>query len=281
MQPKVGSGSPMRPTLFRVLDRQEEIPGCLTLRVEPEGDEGDSGFVPGQFYMVYVFGHGEVPISVSGNPENPKELSFTVMEVGSVTRALCAVKSGDAIGLRGPFGSAWPVEKVKGHNVIGMAGGLGLAPLRPALYHMMRNRSDYGDLTLLYGAREPQSILFHQQLDNWRAQAPINIDITVDTAGREWLGEVGVVTELLKGRSIDPAQTSALICGPEIMMRFSAYALLDLGVAAENIYVSMERNMKCAVKMCGRCQYGPFFICNDGPVFSFDRVERLFKIREL
>ena len=281
MPPKVESGSPMRPALFRILDRQEEIPGCLTLRVEPESDEGDSGFKPGQFYMAYVFGHGEVPISVSGNPASSKELSFTVMEVGSVTRALCAAKLGTAIGLRGPFGSAWPVEKVKGRNVIAMAGGLGLAPLRPALYHMLQNRNDYGDLTLLYGARQPQSILFQQQLDNWRAQAPINIDITVDAAEREWLGEVGIVTELLKGRSIDPAQTSALICGPEIMMRFSAYALLDLGVAAENIHISMERNMKCAVKMCGRCQYGPYFICHEGPVLSFDRVERLFKIREV
>lgn len=281
MQPLADTASPMHPHPFRVLDTWEEFPGCTAMRVEPAGGAGDCGFAPGQFYMIYVFGHGEVPISVSGDPAKPGELTFTVMAVGSVTRALCAVKSGDTIGLRGPFGSAWPVEDVKGRDVIVMAGGLGLAPLRPSIYHMLHNRDDYGDLTILYGTRQPQSIVFPEALAGWREDALVEVDVTVDSAGHDWLGKVGVVTELLKGRTIDQAKTSALICGPEIMMRFSAYALLDLGVAAENIYVSMERNMKCAVKMCGRCQYGPFFICDDGPVFSFNRVERLFKIRDV
>lgn len=281
MQPHTDTASPMHPHPFRVLDTWEEIAGCTTMRIEPAGGAGDWGFAPGQFYMIYVFGHGEVPISVSGDPAKPGELTFTVMAVGSVTRALCAVKSGDTIGLRGPFGRAWPVDEVKGRDVIVMAGGLGLAPLRPSIYHMLHNRDDYGDLAILYGTRQPQSIVFPEELAGWYDDPSVEVDITVDNAGREWLGKVGVVTELLTGRTIDQAKTSALICGPEIMMRFSAYALLDLGVAAENIYVSMERNMKCAVKMCGRCQYGPFFICDDGPVFPFDRVERLFKIREV
>ena len=281
MQPRADTASPMHPHPFRVLDTWEEIPGCTTMRVEPAGGAGDCGFAPGQFYMIYVFGHGEVPISISGDPAKPGELTFTVMAVGSVTRALCAVKSGDTIGLRGPFGSAWPVDEVKGRDVIVMAGGLGLAPLRPALYHLLHNRGDYGGLAILYGTRQPQNIVFQEELTGWREDAPVEVDVTVDNAGHDWLGKIGVVTELLNGRTIDQAKTSALICGPEIMMRFSAYALLGLGVAAENIYVSMERNMKCAVKMCGRCQYGPFFICDDGPVFSFDRVERLFKIRDV
>ncbi|WP_321390200.1 FAD/NAD(P)-binding protein [Emcibacter sp.] len=281
MQPQAEMRSPMRPHPFRVLEIAEEIPGCMTVRVEPSGDGGDAAFAPGQFYMIYIFGHGEVPISVSGDPEKSGELTFTVMAVGSVTQALCAVKSGDVIGLRGPFGSAWPVDKVKGRDVIVVAGGLGLAPLRPSIYRMLHNRNDYGDITLLYGTRQPQSIVFPQELADWREDALIEVEVTVDTAGRDWPGKVGVVTELLKGRNVDPAKTSALICGPEIMMRFSAYALLDIGVAAENIHVSMERNMKCAVRMCGRCQYGPFFICADGPVFPFDCVERLFKIREV
>lgn len=280
MEPLADTASPMLPHPFRVLDTREEIPGCTTLRVEPAAGTGECGFAPGQFYMVYVFGHGEVPISVSGDPEKPGELSFTVMAVGSVTRALCAVKPGDTIGLRGPFGKPWPVDELKGRDVIVMAGGLGLAPLRPSIYHILHNRDDYGDLAILYGTRQPQSIVFPEQLAGWREDARIEVEVTVDNAGHDWLGKVGVVTELLNVRTIDPANTSVLICGPEIMMRFSAYALLDLGVAAQNIYLSMERNMKCAVKMCGRCQYGPFFICDDGPVFSFDRVERLFKIRE-
>jgi NAD(P)H-flavin reductase len=271
----------MLPQPCRVLEIAEEIPGCTTMRVESNGAAGDAGFAPGQFYMIYVFGHGEVPISVSGDPSKTSELTFTVMAVGSVTRALCAVKPGDTIGLRGPFGSVWPVDAVKGRDVIVIAGGLGLAPLRPAIYSMLHKRNDYRDLALLYGTRQPQSIIFPEELESWRKDALIDVEVTVDNAGRDWPGKVGVVTELLKGRNNDPARTSALICGPEIMMRFSAYALLDMGVAAENIHVSMERNMKCALRMCGRCQYGPFFVCADGPVFSFDSVARLFKIREV
>ncbi len=281
MQAVTETVSPMRPHPFRVREKHEEIPGCITLRVAPDGDGSGAAFAPGQFYMVYVFGRGEVPISVSGSPEKPGELTFTVMAVGVVTRALCACKPGDIIGLRGPFGSAWPVEKVKGRDVIIMAGGLGLAPLRPVIYQLLANRKDYGDLALLYGARQAQSIIFAGELADWREHATLDVKITVDIAGRDWPGRVGVVTDLLTGRHIEPATTSALICGPEMMMRFSAHALLDLGVAAENIYLSMERNMKCAIKMCGRCQYGPYFICDDGPVFSFDRVERLFKVREI
>jgi NAD(P)H-flavin reductase len=271
----------MQPHPCRVLEVRNEIPGCTTLRVETAGELGDGGFDPGQFYMIYVFGHGEVPISVSGDPVKFGELTFTVMAVGSVTQALCAVQPGATIGLRGPFGSSWPVDQVKGRDVIVMAGGLGLAPLRPSIYHMLHNRHDYNDLMLLYGTREPSSIIFQRELVDWGDASPLEVDVTVDNAGREWPGKVGVVTELLKDRTIDAHKTSAFICGPEVMMRFSAFALLDRGVAAENIYVSMERNMQCAIKMCGRCQYGPFFICDDGPIFSFDRVERLFKIREV
>lgn len=281
MRAQADTASPMCPTPFRVITAREEIRGCVTLCVEPANAAGDCRFAPGQFYMIYVFGHGEVPISVSGDPAKPGELSFTVMAVGSVSRALCAARPGDTIGLRGPFGSAWPVEAMQGRDVIVMAGGLGLAPLRPALYRMLHNRGSYGELAVLYGTRQPESVLFAEQLAAWREQGPLEVDVTVDSDGHEWMGKVGVVTDLLQGRNIDHARTSVLICGPEIMMRFSAHALLDLGIAAENIYVSMERNMKCAVKMCGRCQYGPFFICEDGPVFAFDRVARLFKIREI
>lgn len=173
MQPQADAASPMHPRPFRVLDTWEEIPGCTTMRVEPSGGTGGCGFAPGQFYMIYVFGHGEVPISVSGDPAKSGGLIFTVMAVGSVTRALCAVKSGDTIGLRGPFGSAWPVDKVKGRDVIVMAGGLGLAPLRPSIYHMLHNRDDYGDLTILYGTRQPQSIVFPEELAGWRDGASV------------------------------------------------------------------------------------------------------------
>ena len=271
----------LQPRPFRVLDIQEEIPGCRTLRVAAADNLGDCRFKPGQFFMLYVFGQGEVPISISGNPGDEEILTFTVMAVGSVTRALCELKAGDTIGLRGPFGSAWPIDAVQGRDVIIMAGGLGLAPLRPVIYELLHSAVHYGDLTLLYGTRQPVSILFQQELAAWRETAPLNVDVTVDNAGREWPGKVGVVTELLKDCSIDAENTSAFICGPEVMMRFSAFALLDRGMVPQNIFVSMERNMQCAVKTCGRCQYGPFFVCSDGPVFAFDQVERLFKLREV
>jgi len=273
--------SPMLPLPYRVSDISEEIPGCQTLRLIPEFEKHYQKWTPGQFFMLYVFGHGEVPISVSGNPEKPGELTFSIMSLGSVTQAICRLKPGDAIGLRGPFGSAWPLDKLKGQNIILMAGGLGLAPLRPALYHLMSNSQAYGNIQLLYGTRQPDSIIFADELASWSANRAIEVRTTVDNAGRDWSGNVGVITDLLKDISLNDTNTSALICGPEVMMRFSAYALLDRGLAMENIFISMERNMKCAVRMCGRCQYGRYFICHDGPVFSFDRVRELFRIREL
>ena len=275
------SNGPMYPTAYRVIDIKNEIPDCLTLSVEPVDELQTSQFKPGQFYMIYIFGHGEVPISVSGDPAKHGELTFTVMAVGSVTHALCTVRSGDVIGLRGPFGVPWPVDDLKGRDVIFMAGGLGLAPLRPALYHIVRNRTDYGALSLLYGTRQPELVVFSDELSEWKANAQIDVALTVDHAGRDWSGHVGVVTDLLKEYQINSAQTAALICGPEVMMRFSAYALMDQGVSAQNVFVSMERNMKCAIRMCGRCQYGPYFICKDGPVFSFDRVAEFYKVREV
>jgi NAD(P)H-flavin reductase len=229
--------------------------------------------------MLYVFGHGEVPISMSGDPNRPEKLVHTIRHVGSVTAALQTLKPGDTVGVRGPFGSSWPLAEAKGKNVLIMAGGLGLAPLRPVIYQLMANTGHYGKLTLLYGTRTPDSILFAEELQHWSKH--IDTVITVDSAGVGWEGRVGVITGLLKDRTINPETTIALLCGPEIMMRFCAYALQDKGLDAAQIYLSMERNMKCALGFCGRCQYGPYFICRDGAVFAFNQVERLFKLREV
>ncbi|MEO0330069.1 MAG: FAD/NAD(P)-binding protein, partial [Bacteroidota bacterium] len=235
-------------------------------------------FAPGQFNMLYAFGHGEVPISMSGNTADSDKLVHTIRNVGSVTAALQKLKVGDSVGVRGPFGSSWPLEAAKGKNILVIAGGLGLAPLRSAIYYLLANPLDYGIISLLYGTRDPSSILFADELDEWSQS--ISVGLTVDSATPDWKGRVGVVMDLLSPQ--DSFQnTVALVCGPEIMMRFCAYALLDRGLTSEDIYVSMERNMKCALGFCGRCQYGPYFVCHDGPVFSFDRVERLFKIREV
>lgn len=271
--------SPWIPRQYKVIGRDKEIAGCTTFRVSREGES--VFFQPGQFYMIYVFGHGEVPISVSGDSKDHSSLEFTIMNVGSVTHALCSTKVGDYLGLRGPFGSVWPFQAAEGKDIVFVAGGLGLAPLRPAIYDVLDRRSSYGRVVLLYGARSPSTVVFQQEMQQWHLQGGIEVAITVDHAGREWSGKVGVVTDLLQNRTFDTAKTIAMVCGPEVMMRFAAYSLLDHGVAANQMYLSMERNMKCAIGMCGRCQYGPFFVCKDGPVFSFDRVQRLFRIREV
>jgi NAD(P)H-flavin reductase len=271
--------NPWIPAQYRVQSRLEEIPGCTTLCVSSNG--GTESFQPGQFYMIYVFGHGEVPISVSGDSADHSKLVFTIMNVGSVTRALCGTGVGENLGLRGPFGSSWPLEMAEGKDIVFVAGGLGIAPLRPAIYHVLHRRCSFGRVQLLYGARSPSSIAFYQEMQQWQREKNIEVVITVDHAGREWTGKVGVVTELLRGRPFDPNRTVAMVCGPEVMMRFTAYSLLDEGITADKLFVSMERNMKCAVGICGRCQYGPFFVCKDGPVFSFDRIQHLFRIREV
>ncbi len=271
--------NPMDPIPCRIQRATAELPDTFTLDLAPPSGRSSFSFAPGQFNMLYVFGQGEVAISISGDPASPGKLVHTIRAVGSVTEALQKMRPGESLGVRGPFGNPWPLEAAIGKNVILMAGGLGLAPLRPAIYHLMANAGRYGSLMLLYGARNPESVLYAAELDEWASR--IDTGVTVDSAGPGWRGRVGVVTELLANRSLDAASTVALVCGPEIMMRFCARDLLDKGLPASQIYVSMERNMKCALGLCGRCQYGPHFICRNGPVFSFDQVEWLFKIREL
>jgi NAD(P)H-flavin reductase len=231
--------------------------------------------------MVYVFGMGEVPISISGDPNHLNPLVHTVRAVGTVTRAVCKAKRGDIVGIRGPFGSSWPVEEAIGKDVVIAAGGIGLAPLRPALLTLLAHRERYGRIVLLYGARSPQELLFGRQLLQWRGRFDLEVEVTVDTASREWRGNVGVVTTLIPRAHFDPEEALAMVCGPEVMMRFTVSGLQELGVPAESIYVSMERNMKCAVGLCGHCQYGPTFICKDGPVFRYDRLASLFNVREV
>ncbi len=277
--------APMVPRLWRVVRVRRETPDVKTLELEPleppSAFELGFGFKPGQFNMLYVFGVGEVPISISGDPQNPRGLVHTVRAVGAVTRALCALRRGDVVGVRGPFGSAWPVDEAEGSDVVIVAGGIGLAPLRPALYRVLANRGKYGNVALLYGARTPQDLLYRRELERWRGRFDLQVEVTVDAAGEGWYGHVGVVTKLIPRAEFDPDEAVALVCGPEIMMRFAVKALHERGVSPDNIYISMERNMKCAVGFCGHCQFGPEFVCKDGPVFRFREIERFFRVREI
>ncbi len=269
---------PLVPRVAHVRRRRREGPDVWTLEIE---DGAGRGFAPGQFNMLTVFGVGEVPISLSGDPADGNRIVHTVRAVGPVTRALARLRPGDAIGLRGPFGTGWPMPTLAGRDVVIVAGGLGLAPLRPAVLQMLSERGNYGRASLVYGARSPDQILFRRDLDRWAGRGRMDVEVTVDHAPADWRGHVGVVTTLIPRAVSDPENTVALVCGPEIMMRFAAAALTDAGVSDTAIHLSMERNMKCAVGLCGHCQFGPDFLCRDGPVFRFDRIARRLAVREI
>jgi NAD(P)H-flavin reductase len=274
---------PMIPRVARVRRRWRDLAEVWTFEIE---DPDSAAFAPGQFNMLTAFGIGEVPISVSGDPADPGKLIHTIRAVGPVSSALAALRPGDIVGVRGPFGTAWPMQEATGRDVVVVAGGLGLAPLRPALYRLLTERDRYGQIVLLYGARSPTDILFRTEIEAWRRRLDIDIAVTVDHAprdrtGHSWRGHVGVVTTLIPRASFDPMHAIALVCGPEVMMRFAIAALRDSRIADEAIYLSMERNMKCAVGFCGHCQFGPVFVCRDGPVFRYDQVRDRLTVKEL
>ncbi len=269
---------PMAPRPFRVVRRRRETSDTWTLELEPVSGE-PLDFVPGQFTMLYAFGIGEVPISICGERGGP--LVHTVRAVGAVTEAICASRPGAVLGVRGPFGRGWPVEEALGMDVVIVAGGLGLPPLRPALYECLRRRPEYGDVVLLYGSRTPADLVFRPEVESWRSRFDLEVDVTVDRGEGDWAGNVGVVPKLIGLARFDPSSAVAMVCGPEIMMRFAAEALLARGVPADRIYLSMERNMKCGLGHCGHCQLGSTLICRDGPVYRLDEIEPLMKVREL
>ncbi|NIO41478.1 MAG: Ni/Fe hydrogenase subunit gamma [Burkholderiales bacterium] len=266
------------PTVARVRRRCPEGPQIWTLEIEAVDGEALQ-FAPGQFNMLTAFGIGEVPVSMSGDPRPGMPLLHTVRAVGPVSSALASLSAGDMFGLRGPFGNGWPMKKAERRDVIVLAGGLGIAPLRPAIYHLLAKRERYRKILILYGSRSPEDILFSHDLDRWRRQ--IEVGVTVDHAGEHWRGHVGVVTTFISRANFDPNNTVAMVCGPELMMTFAVASLQDAGVADDFIFLSMERNMKCAVGLCGHCQLGTALVCRDGPVFGFDQVRHMLAIREI
>jgi NAD(P)H-flavin reductase len=275
-----GLVGPMVPEPTRVLDARKESSDVVTLTLD-SGPAGARAFRPGQFNMLYAFGVGEVPISMSGAPGRSDIAVHTIKAVGAVTEALCRLQQGGTVGVRGPYGTPWPMEDVSGSDLLIVAGGLGLAPLRPVVYQALAQRSAYGRCFLLVGARTPEDLLFREELEAWQQRDDITVLVTVDRAATGWKGRVGVVPALLSEVELAPAETVAFVCGPEVMMRFSVRELSRRGISDERIYLSMERNMKCAVGFCGHCQYGPSFICKDGPVLRYDRIRSRFWLREI
>jgi len=271
----------MLPVLATITQIQAEAPGIATYTLEFQDPAWRSAyrFRPGQFNMLYLPGIGEVAISMSSDAEAPQPLLHTIRSAGNVTQAISRLKVGQAIGVRGPYGSHWPVEAARGGDVIFVSGGIGLAPLRPAICSVIRHRADYGKVTMLVGARTPADLLYPGEYESWR-QHDIEMLVTVDRADETWHGRVGVVPLLFYALWPDPLRTTLFSCGPEIMMRFVVYEALARRFPKDRLYVSLERNMKCAIGFCGHCQFGPAFLCKDGPVFTYAQVEPFFGVEE-
>lgn len=278
MHPLVDTAAPMAPEFVAVRSLREELHDTFTLEMQPPSG---FSFEPGQFTMLYAFGVGEVPISISGDPGDRSVLVQTIRRVGAVTEALGSLTPSDLIGVRGPFGTPWPVDRAEGKDVVIVAGGIGLAPLRPVLYHVLAHRDRYNRVMLLYGSRSPSDLLYLDEVQEWRSRLDMTVMITVDSADGGWHGSVGVVTKLVNRAPFDGANTIAFVCGPSIMMRFTGQSLEAEGVTPDRIYVSMERNMKCGIGLCGHCQFGQYFVCKDGPVHSCGDSEELCWMKEV
>ena len=271
----------MTPRVCLVQKFKKETQDTFTVDLLPADSNQGFDFHPGQFNMLYMYGVGEVPISICGDPSDKGRIVHTIRAYGAVTSRMMTLKKGDMLGVRGPFGSHWPVEDLVGRDILLVAGGIGIAPLRPALFHILNNRARYGKVLLLYGERTPGDLIYRSQIERWRGRFDLEIEVTVDSAREGWRGSVGVVTILMPRIMIDPANTFAMLCGPEIMMHYTIGELRNKGMQDDHIYISMERNMRCGIGFCGHCQLGPIFVCKDGPVFNLRRVRHLFRKREL
>jgi NAD(P)H-flavin reductase len=274
--------NPWKVHLSRIREIRQEVPGIATyeLAFEDEPFGRRYRFRPGQFNMMYLPGYGEAAISISSDPARQQTLAHTVRVVGNVTRALNRLHVGDQVGLRGPFGTCWPMESCEGMDIVVAAGGVGLAPLRPALYHIINHRQQYGRVFLLYGARTPNDLLYASEYDAWR-DAGIEVEITVDLGDSDWGGHIGVVPMLFYRLRLEPDRTCVFTCGPEIMMRFVIFEAFARRVPEDRVYLSMERKMMCGMGFCGHCLLGPAFVCKDGPVFTYQQMEPFLHTEDL
>jgi sulfhydrogenase subunit gamma (sulfur reductase) len=258
----------------RIMNKREETPDVFTfrLRFEDQKVADNFAFAGGQFNMVYLFGVGEVPISIMSDPADKTGLDHTIRIVGRVTRGIKNLNEGDVLGIRGPFGKGWPLEEAQGKDIVVITGGLGCAPVVGAVEYIFRRRENYGHIKIMHGVKTPQDLLYKERFDAWGTHEDTQVLLASDQPGKNWHYHVGVVTELFDMVEINPENTIVLMCGPEIMMREGAKHLAARGVPAHQMYLSMERNMQCGVGLCGHCQVGPYFSCKDGPVMTYEQV---------
>jgi NAD(P)H-flavin reductase len=277
----VSPSAPMQPYWAEIAKIVHEAPGVSTYWLkflDPVLADGFH-FKAGQFNMIFVPGLGEVAISISSDMEDTRLVGHTIRTIGNVTTAISHMKVGDVLGVRGPFGSWWGLDESIGKDIVIAAGGIGLPPIRPVLYYILHHRREFGKVILLYGARTPNDLQFSSEYKTWE-NADIELQVTVDRGNDAWQGRVGVVPMLFYNTRVDPRNTVIITCGPEIMIRFVIFEALARRVPPERIYVSLERNMKCGLGSCGHCQLGPYFVCKDGPVFSFDKLQPYVNVEE-
>ncbi|RLE88999.1 MAG: oxidoreductase [Thermoprotei archaeon] len=267
-------GNPYLPALAKIVKTRRETPDTATFRLEIEGS-GGLEFTPGQFVEVSAFGYGEAPFSISSSPLERSYVEVTVRRVGNVTRALFNMGEGGVVGVRGPFGRGWPIEEMKGQNLLMIGGGIGIAPLRPLIEYVIAHRNSFGDVILLYGARTPKDIVYKEELERWREH--IDVRLTVDVGDETWRGRTGVVTVLLDDVEVDPRETYSVQCGPPIMIYFVTRRLVEMGFTDDRILFSLERLMKCGMGFCGHCMIGGKYVCRDGPVFKYSEVKGLLE----
>ena len=259
-------------TIVEKIQEAEDI-HTYRLQLNDEDARRNFRFAAGQFNMVYLFGVGEVAISIVSDPDEPESLDHTIRAVGRVTSAIAQLSVGEVLGIRGPFGQGWPLEEARGRDVVIATGGLGCAPVVGAIEYIFRRRSDYGAVKIIHGVKTPRDLLYHERFEAWGKQPDTEVLLASDRPDRTWHHHVGVVTELFERVPIDAAKTMVLMCGPEIMMRLGVPILLRRGIPATAVSVSLERHMECGIGLCGHCQMGPYFLCKDGPVMRYDRVE--------
>jgi len=273
--------NPHLPWEAEVVDKVDELPSVFTisLRISDQKIRDSYRFTPGQFNMIYLFGVGEVAISIVSDPGEGELLSHTIRAVGRVTNGLAKLQPGDRVGLRGPYGRGWPLAQAEGNDVLAITGGLGCAPSVSVINYIMKRRDDFGHLTIMQGVKHYHDLLWKDRYAQWAQHPDTRVLLAADVGGPLWPWHVGPVTVLFDEAHINPQSTVVIMCGPEGMMRAAVQNLLERGVEEYSIWLSMERNMQCAIKQCGHCQYGAKFVCSDGPVFSYPEVKQLFSIK--